>query len=91
MSKPVATIGDEHTCPHHRGGPVVDPGQSHVTIDGLPVAVVGGSCVCGRSRSDGMVVGAATVRINGKSIMRVGDATSHGGAIVTGKASVTIA
>lgn len=90
MSKPIATLGDMHSCPRHRGGPVVQAGQSHVKLNGIPFAVQGGSCLCNSSRSDGLASGASRVRINGQQVMRIGDSTSHGGRITTGKSGVTI-
>lgn len=91
MGRPVATLGDMHTCPLHGGGPILDPGQTGVTIDGLPVAVVGGTCLCGTSGTDGLASGSPTVRINGKAVMRVGDMTRHGGLVATGKPTVNAA
>jgi uncharacterized Zn-binding protein involved in type VI secretion len=88
MNHPVAVLGSLHVCPVHSGGPVLDAGQSGVTIDGLPVAVAGGTCLCGSSGEDGMALGSARVRIDGMAVMRVGDATAHGGAIASGMAHV---
>ncbi|GFE50923.1 hypothetical protein So717_26760 [Roseobacter cerasinus] len=85
-AKPVALLGHEHTCPKHRsGGPITSAGQSHVRVDGIPVAVEGGICLCKRKpSSDDLVKGSSKVRINGKGVMRVGDKTGHGGHIVLG-------
>ena len=90
--KPVAVIGHMHVCPvvepgpkPHVGGPVTNAGQAHVRINGLLVAVEGGSCTCtGLPGPDPMVKGSSNVRIDGKGVMRIGDATGHGGKIVTG-------
>ncbi len=49
MSKPATILGNMHVCPKiapgprpHVGGPVVDAGQKHVTVNGIPIAVEGG-------------------------------------------------
>lgn len=97
-SKPVALMGDLHTCPAvapgptpHVGGPVVSPGQATVRVNGRPVAVVSGSCLCtGPGLTDQMTQGSAHVRIDGKAVMRQGDATAHGGRIITGMPSVLV-
>lgn len=89
--KPVATLGDLHTCPVHSKGAITDAGQSHVKLNGIPIAVMSGACSCRKPHDNPMVLGSATVRINGKGIMRLGDMTLHGGKIVTGKPTVTIA
>lgn len=97
-SKPVALLGDMHTCPAiapgpvpHVGGPVVSPGQSMVRVNGRPMAVTGGSCLCtGVPCTDTMTTGSAHVRINGRAVMRIGDKTAHGGVIVTGAPTVRI-
>jgi uncharacterized Zn-binding protein involved in type VI secretion len=38
---------------------------------------------------DKMSKGSSTVKINGKGVMRVGDATGHGGKIVAGVPTLT--
>lgn len=90
MSKPIAILGDLHVCPIHRGGPIISPGQSHVRLNGIPVAVQGGRCLCGSSGSDALAIGASGVRINGKSVMRLGDRTAHGGTVTTGQSRIKI-
>lgn len=92
MPKPIAHLGHMHSCPMvdpgpkpHVGGPVVNPGQAFVRFNGIPLAVEGGSCLCtGMPGPDPMVKGSAIVRINGAGVMRIGDATGHGGKIVAG-------
>jgi uncharacterized Zn-binding protein involved in type VI secretion len=93
-----ARVTDHHVCPMHNngtpptphaGGPVIGPGVANVLIGGLPAAVKGDSAVC-VGPVDNIVGGSTTVRIGGKPAARVGDATAHGGAIVTGCASVVI-
>lgn len=50
--KPVACIGDMHTCPMfdgpkpHVGGPIMPPGAPTVLVGGRPIAVMGGMATC---------------------------------------------
>lgn len=98
MGKPVALQGHMHACPKvdpgpkpHVGGPVTDPGQSHVTFNGIPLAVEGGTCLCtGLPGPDKMSKGSSRVKINGKGVMRLGDSTAHGGKITMGVPAITI-
>lgn len=93
MSKAIALLGHMHSCPkrRHHGGPIVNPGQSGVRVNGLPVAVEGGDALCtGKGCTDGHSSGSSVVRINGKGVMRVGDRTSHGGRIIQGNASIKV-
>ena len=90
MGLPIAVLGSMHVCPMvdpgpkpHVGGPVVDPGQTLVFFNGMPVAVVGGKCTC-VGPPDTIVKGSTLVRINGRSVARVGDTTAHGGTLVMG-------
>lgn len=48
MGKPVCLLGNMHLCPKvepgpvpHVGGPIIDAGQNLVTVNGIPMAVVG--------------------------------------------------
>ncbi|WP_308917991.1 PAAR domain-containing protein [Jannaschia sp. LMIT008] len=92
-SKPVCHLGHPHACPAvdpgprpHIGGPAVSAGQSTVRVNGIPVLVDGGgSCLCtGVPTTAGTSKGSGKVRIDGKGVMRLGDATSHGGKMVMG-------
>ena len=83
MPRPIALLGHGHTCPIHGGGPVMNPGQTWVTFNGIPLAVEGGQCACPHG-PDPMVSGSQLVRINGRGVMRVGDRTAHGGKIAMG-------
>ena len=91
-SKPLAIVGMMHVCPKvdpgpkpHVGGPVIQAGQSHVKFNGIPWAVEGGAALCtGMPGPDKHSKGSSKVKINGKGVMRVGDASAHGGKIVTG-------
>lgn len=92
MPLPIALLGHQHVCPvvdpgpkPHVGGPVVSAGQAFVRFNGIPLAVVGGSCTCtGLPGPDGMTSGSGIVRINRMAVMRMGDGTAHGGRIVQG-------
>lgn len=98
MNKPAARIGDMHTCPMvtpglppvpHVGGPIIGPGVPTVMICKMPAAVMGDMCTC-VGPPDSIVLGSATVMIGGKPAARMGDTTSHGGAIVLGAPTVMI-
>lgn len=92
MPKPIAHLGHMHSCPMvdpgpkpHVGGPITNPGQSFVRLNGVPLAVSGGSCLCtGQPGPDRMSSGSAVVKIDGKALMRLGDSTAHGGKITSG-------
>lgn len=95
---PAVRLSDTHTCPMlaagtppipHVGGPVVGPGVPTVLIGKLPAAVVGDHAVC-VGPPDVIVQGSASVLIGGRPAARIGDATAHGGIIVTGCATVLI-
>jgi uncharacterized Zn-binding protein involved in type VI secretion len=90
MGRPVSLIGHNHVCPMvdpgpkpHVGGPVVNPGQTFVRVNGQPMATVGGTCTC-IGPPDSMVQGSTIVKIMGKGVVRVGDSTAHGGKLVMG-------
>lgn len=97
-SKPIALLGHMHVCPMvdpgskaHVGGPIVTPGQSHVRVNGMPVAVDSGACLCtGVPVMDDHAQGSTKVRINGSGVMRMGDMTAHGGQIVMGQANIKV-
>ncbi|MBM7068893.1 PAAR domain-containing protein [Actibacterium sp. 188UL27-1] len=88
VSKPICHLGHVHACPSlvprpHIGGPAISPGQSHVKINGIPVLVEGGVCLCtGVPTKANAQKGSSRVKINSKGIMRLGDTTSHGGKMV---------
>ncbi len=90
MAKPVSLLGHMHVCPvidpgpkPHVGGPVVNPGQAFVRVNGIPMATVGGTCVC-VGPPDTMTQGSTIVKIMGKGVVRMGDSTAHGGKLVVG-------
>lgn len=93
--KPIATVGNIHTCPMvtgtvpHVGGAILGPGSSNVFINGKPVALMGDVCVCS-GPPDTIVQGEASVLINGKPVATVGCMTAHGGVITQGEPTVLI-
>jgi len=92
---PAARVTDFHICPQitvlvpHVGGPILPPGVPTVIIGGMPAATVNSLCVC-VGPPDSILLGSATVTINGQPAARIGDLTAHGGMIVTGCPTVTI-
>lgn len=71
--KPVARIGDPHTCPMvtpgmpsvpHVGGPVAGPGAPTVFAEGRPVALLGDQAVC-VGPPDVLAMGCPTVQVLG--------------------------
>ena len=96
MSKPVSTITHMHVCPMvnpgpvpHVGGPIIGPGGVTVLVAGLPVALVGDSCVC-TGPPDTIAMGSGTVMACGKPVARLGDSTAHGGSIVVGIPTILV-
>lgn len=96
--KPAARVSDMHTCPMvtpgvppvpHVGGPILPPGAPTVFIANLPAATLGSMCTC-VGPPDSIVMGSATVLIQGKPAARMGDTTAHGGSIVAGCPTVLI-
>ena len=89
-----ARVSDAHSCPlstptPHSGGVIVG-GVGSVVIGHLPAATRGSACACGPGPANTLVAGSATVTIERQPAARVGDATSHGGAIVAGCGTVVI-
>lgn len=97
MGTPIAVVDNYHTCPlvdpgpkPHVGGPIIT-GQSHVRVNGTPIAVAGDRCLCiGAGSHDPISSGSKIARVNGKAIARLGDPTSHGGRIVQGVPTVRV-
>ena len=88
---PAARITDLHVCPMqtpgiipipHIGGPIIGPGAATVLIGGLSAAVEGDMCVC-IGPPDKISKGSATVTCEGKAAARMGDATAHGGKLLS--------
>lgn len=91
--KEIALVGHTHTCKgtkssEHKNGPVIS-GQAQVTVNGVPVAVVGDKLTCDDS-TDVIVKGSSLVKINGKPVARKGDKTAVGGFIDKGEALVKL-
>ncbi len=90
MSSHVSLKGHNHLCPMvepgpkpHVGGPISQT-QTLVTVEGVPVAVVGDTCTCMVGGPDTISGGSLIVFIEGKAVARIGDPTAHGGRIVEG-------
>jgi uncharacterized Zn-binding protein involved in type VI secretion len=65
------------------------PGVITVFIAGMPAATVTHMCVC-VGPPDMIAKGSATVLIGSLPAARLGDTTSHGGAIVVGAPTVLV-
>lgn len=95
MPRFAARLGDNHLCPlvngiiPHVGGPISGPGEATVVIGGQPAAVIDDTATC-TGPPDQVISGSQTVKIGGKSVLRVADQTDHGGLVVQGLPSVTI-
>ena len=95
---PAARVTDMHTCPMqtpavppvpHVGGPILGPGAPTVLVGGLPASVLGDTATC-VGPPDSVVAGSATVMIEGRPAVRMGDATAHGGLVALGFPTVMI-
>lgn len=87
---PGANIISVYTNPAFQGGSGVTAtvGSVNVNIAGLPI--VRGNDPLPGPATDGVPLGAPTVRINGMAAVRMGDSTQVGGNILTGITSVLI-
>ena len=90
MTARVSLKGHNHVCPMvepgpkpHVGGPSSET-QTLVTVEGVPVAVVGDKCTCLAGGPDAISGGSSIVFIEGKALARISDPTAHGGRIVEG-------
>lgn len=93
-------LTDMHVCPMvtpglppvpHVGGPIIGPPSGKpVLIGGLPAATVGMNCICVGPPDVTLVGRGATVLVNGRPIVCMGDPTVHGGRIVAGCPTVLI-
>lgn len=100
MSPPAARLTDMTACPMmtpgtppipHVGGPILGVCSPNVITGGLPQAMVGDQCLCAAPVPPAVIVmGSMTVLVNGKPAARIGDQTSHGGAVVSGLPTVLI-
>ncbi len=73
----------------HVGGPIIPTCSPNVITCFMPQARVGDKSVCVGPVAT-IIRGSATVLVNNKPAARMGDQTSHGGAIVTGCPTVLI-
>ena len=95
MKLQIVTISMNHICPMvtgvvpHVGGPIVGPGCPGVLINGLPVSVMGDTCVC-CGPPDVVVQGYPGVMISGVPVVVQNSMTAHGGMIPMGIPGVTI-
>ncbi len=83
MTKPVARLGDLHSCPnpdHRSVTPNVIVSAGTHLCEGKPVATVGDRLSCGGV----ITTGSAYATINGKAVAVVGSDTSCGGKIISG-------
>jgi uncharacterized Zn-binding protein involved in type VI secretion len=91
-----ARKGDRQSCPRvgpgnqrHVGGQVKG-GAASVFIGGQEAAHAGSKFGCQAGSEGEIVVGSDSVFVEGKSLARVGDATSHGGKVKSGCDSVLV-
>lgn len=95
MGQPAARVTDMHVCPMvtgvvpHVGGPILPPGAVTVLTGMLPQARITDMATC-VGATDVIVKGAMTVLVGGLPAARMGDATAHGGVIVSGLFTVLI-
>lgn len=93
--KQIVTINTNHICPMvtgitpHVGGPIVGPGNPGVLIDGVPISVLGDTCICCGS-PDVVVQGYPGILVDGVPIVVQGCMTAHGGTIPMGVPGVTV-
>ena len=86
----IVTINMMHTCPMttgntpHVGGPIIGPGCSTATLNGIPIALQGDKCICAAGGQDVILQGCPTATINGVPIALQGSPTAHGGTIPAG-------
>lgn len=93
--KQIVTLNLNHICPMvtgvtpHVGGPIVGPGCHGVLVDGVPVSIMGDTCVC-CGPPDMIVQGYPGVMADGTPVVVQNCMTAHGGIIPTGVAGVVI-
>lgn len=75
--------------PPHGPGPVVT-GNSGLSVNGKPAALVGDTCACTCKTPDAIVTGSASLTINGVPIATTGSQTAHGGIFLEGDGALTI-
>jgi len=88
-------VGSLHTCPMmngpipHVGSTLVTPMAPTVLVGGLPIGTVGAMCVC-VGPPDAVAAGSTFVFAGGLSVARMGDSTTHGGAMMLGLMTVLV-
>lgn len=94
---PAARVTDLTACPMvapgpvpHVGGPIAPPCEPTVITGFQAQARVGDKAICAAGGPATIVRGSATVFVGYMPAARIGDPTSHGGAIVTGFPTVLI-
>jgi uncharacterized Zn-binding protein involved in type VI secretion len=75
---PIARVGDIHACPLCGPNAILTGGKT--LVDGMPIARLGDSTVCGAT----IVLASFTHNEGGMGIAYLGSLTSHGGVITTG-------
>ncbi len=90
-----ARVTDMHVCPvvapvAHVGGAIMPPGVPTILIGSMPAATLGATCLCPVGPPNTIVKGSSTVVMGNKPAARMGDATAHGGTIVSGCPTVLI-
>lgn len=91
MGIPVSLKGHQHICPldKHIGGPIQD-GEPMLTVNGIPVALVGHRCECRKESPDIITGGTPLLTVNGIQVALVGSPTAHGGKVIEGDPTLTI-
>jgi uncharacterized Zn-binding protein involved in type VI secretion len=95
LGLPAARVFDLHVCTKttgpipHVGGPILGPGAKKTKIGGMPAALEGDMALC-IGPPDKLKQGSATVKIEGKKAVRMGDQTDHSGIVVLGFPTVLI-
>lgn len=91
----IVTINLNHVCPMvtgvtpHVGGPIIGPGCTGILVDGVPISVMGDTCLC-VGPPDVIVQGYPGILADGVPIVVQNCMTAHGGTIPMGVAGVTV-
>ncbi|WP_374634727.1 PAAR domain-containing protein [Paracoccus sp. (in: a-proteobacteria)] len=80
--KPLARLGDKHSCPAHGMNAIVSVASSS-TCDSRPIATVGDKTACGAV----IVTGSDVCNVDGRQAAIIGSKTTHGGVIVEGSSN----
>jgi len=75
--KPIARVGDTHSCPIHGDNVIVSGGGA--IINGRRIARIGDICACGAV----IVEGSGYSTDGGRGVAHLGSMTSHGGTITS--------